>query len=378
MRKLFIRFNEGSTGVIREINESRNYYLAEAEQVVEKIRKRLEKEKRELEPKPFELWLNGERIVVTSVNFNNNLSIEALLLETVENSSWDDETKHKVKNSFSEYAEKERELFLSGEFKMFAERFDQLYGAKSPLNQFPFILEIDLVRDLYVEMSNKIVIGYYSELESVMESIGNGLKTITNLVQDELRKVELKDFEDLDPVSFLEVRVKTWLGNENNFRKFKQFVSADYSSVSISRINALLPRFRAYQDLMQKMYADYAFVLGFGVVYDQEQIMLMNLTNKYNDVLFNGFVIANDEMVESLIISPVIEKVNATLIKMVMQKKKERKVIANAEVTEGVDDVSDSSVGKKGEKTDDEVGGESIEEHGGIRYDSETGEIFDV
>lgn len=71
LRNLFIRFSDEGE-YLREIDEDRFYFLCEAEEIVQRMRKRLNREKRVIEPKSFECWIDGQQLVVTQVFFKTN------------------------------------------------------------------------------------------------------------------------------------------------------------------------------------------------------------------------------------------------------------------------------------------------------------------
>ncbi|WP_418300775.1 hypothetical protein [Lysinibacillus fusiformis] len=56
MRKLLIRFKDDGD-YFREIDEERNYFFTEAEEIINRIRDRLTKEKRADSTKSFEFWM---------------------------------------------------------------------------------------------------------------------------------------------------------------------------------------------------------------------------------------------------------------------------------------------------------------------------------
>src|SRR5690625_4589889 len=134
--------------MFNEIDEERNYFLSEAEQVVEKIKVRLSKEKRVSSPKEFECWIDGNKTIITSVRFENRQSLEEQLKDSILKGDLDDEVKHKHINKINDYVVKERELMVHKPFKAFLERFDRYMGSPD-LSPFPLFLSIEKSKDLF-------------------------------------------------------------------------------------------------------------------------------------------------------------------------------------------------------------------------------------
>lgn len=326
MRKIIIRFNDDGS-FFRELNEERNYFFSEAEEIVEKIRRRLQQEKRMSDPKTYECWLDGQRAVVTYVSFEEKGSLEEQLVQTMlEHDGWDEEIRHKYVNKLKEYTEKERQLFLNSEFKAFAVRFDQVLGNKE-VDPFPFLLDIEKLKELFDEVYVHIATGFYSELEEIMSSILLAFQTVVRLAREELfqlEKDEKTERENMDSVDFLKVRVATWLGHEENFQKFKNYVASCYQSVSKTRIDSLFPRYKPYQEFQTELFKKYVAIGGFDAVYQIHDELIETFYEKYNNILFEGFVLKTDEMVESLVLNPVIQEIREKVKEKFKEKKRMR------------------------------------------------------
>lgn len=305
MRNLVIRFQKEGE-LFRELDEDRNYYFSEAEEIVMKIRKRLEKEKRIVEPKPYECWIDGQRIVITHVSFEKNVSLAKQLEETILGyDAWENEVKHKYINLLKEYIDEEQVLFTNKEFKAFAIRFDQVLG-KLNTEPSPFILDIRKQKQIFDGVLPHIDTGFYAKLEEIMNAIKKGYETIVNIVNRDFESTNEESRKDLS--DFIEVRVKTWLGNEENFQKFISYVAASYQSVSKKRIAALCPQFVSYQEMQKYLFHELVKDIGFDKAYEHHNKLIKLFYEKYEGILFNGFAIKTDEMVQSLVIKPVIDK----------------------------------------------------------------------
>lgn len=315
-RNLMIRFsNDGE--YFREIDEERHYFLYEAEKIILKIKERLQQQKRSVQPKEFECWIDGQKVVVAYVSFDNKGTLEKQLETTMlEYSGWEDEVRYTFVNKLKEYAEEERQLFLNKEFKAFAIRFDQVFGH---LNTKPFamLLGIKKLKQLFDEMSNHVTTGFYSELEEMMGAIKTSCETIVLVVERE-------NAEDKKETLLID-GVNRWLEVESNFQAFVQYVAACYQSVSKKRIEALCSRFKPYQDFQLYLFKQFASVHGFSSAYQHHIELQQKFIKKYDDILFQGFVLKTDDMVESLVLNPVINKYQVILSERLSEEEEERK-----------------------------------------------------
>ncbi|KZO00917.1 hypothetical protein [Pseudobacillus badius] len=295
MRNLFIRFKEEGE-LLRELEENRFYFLCEAEENVQKVRKRLSREKRMAEPKAFECWIDGKQLVITQVFFEKEQSLEKQLETTILNfEGWEEEIRHKYANKLREYADLERQLFLNKEFQSFAIRMDQILG-RSDVTPFPLLLDIQQLKQLfdgfYVHVSN----GFFSELEEIVNTLKAAYRAVINkvLLDNESQKNDLKD------------AVLGWLSIESHFQEFIQYATANYRSIPKTRLEALFIRFLPYQKIESHLFTDYAEEQGFEKAYDLHVNLVYELSKKYDEILFTGFVLDTNEVIESLVFSPVI------------------------------------------------------------------------
>lgn len=297
LRELMIRFREEG-GMFREIDGERNYFFSEAEEIVKQIRERLRKEKRESPPKSFELWLDSKKLVVTYVSFERKESLEEQLQETMlKHGAWEEEKRHKYINQFKSYAEKERQLLVSPEFKAFAIRFDELLGHKHT-TPVPLILSLKQIHKLFLEVYPHVTSGFYSELEDVVLSIKRSYQAVAH------NKVGHGADQAL---------MEEWFSKQENLNCFIQYVAAAYQSVSENRLRALLPRFKLYQEYENYLFQEVAKVMGFEWAFTQHLNVMESMYEKYHAILFEGFVLKNDDMVQSLVLYPVMQEVKAKM-----------------------------------------------------------------
>lgn len=308
--------------VFNEINEKRNYYLTEAEQILEKIRVRLANEKRVSVPKKVECWIKGRKIIDTGVRFEDHQSLEEQMKETILSSGWKEASKHQVINQLNEYAQKEREYLVHGKFMEFLKRFDEVLGSPDML-PFPLLLNIEKSKELFEGVIVNIQTGFYSELEQIIASVREAYIVVIDEVYHEMvLSDEMNRAHEVE--DFLKVRTITWLGNADNFSRFKNYVVAYYGSVIKARIDALYPRFKPYQHMEHQLFFDQVKVLGFDQVYDYHRDLIAQFYKKYDHVLFEGFSIQTDDLVVSLIISPVLQDFEKRIEKDLKNYKKKQ------------------------------------------------------
>lgn len=304
LREFMIRFVDDGV-MFNEIDEDRNYFLMEAESIIEKIRVRLTNEKRVSSPKEFECWVDGRKIIITSVRFEKSVSLEEQLKETILSSGWEEEIKHKYINKINDYAQKEREMLTHKEYKAFIIRFDQYMGS-SKIDPFPLILNLDQLKLLFDGVFVNVSTGFYSELEEIMGSVDEAYRTVVEMVNKELAQIDITEHEgSLEDT--LKERITAWLENDEKFNRFKNYVVSRYASVPKSRINALYPKHTSYQHLQKILFTEFTERYGFDEAYEISKEIKDAFFDKYHQVLFEGFAMKNDEVLESIILSPIIK-----------------------------------------------------------------------
>lgn len=306
MRELIIRFIEDGE-VFNEIDEGRNYFLSEAESIVDKIKVRLTNEKRVASPKGFECLVDGKKIIIASVRFENEKPLEEQLKETIQkHKEWSDEIKNKYINKIEEYVKRERELMAHKEFKAFVIRFDQ-YMANPKKEPFPLLISIEKMKELFDGVLVNTEFGFYSKLEEIMFAIDEAVQIIVNQIYNDLSSVDLDEHEG-DMADFLNVRTLTWLNEEENFKRFKNYVVSRYNSIPKSRIRAIYPSYELFQAIQDEIFTNVVKKYDFNKAYSLNKEMISRFYKKYDEILFEGFSLKDDEMITSLVLSPVVKE----------------------------------------------------------------------
>lgn len=245
---------------------------------------------------------------MTHVAFEKNESIEKQLISTMldhEVNLWEEETRHKYVNKLKEYAEEERQLFLNAEFMAFAIRFDQSLGNKDA-EPFPLLFDVSQLKKLLDDVLVHVTTGFYSELEEIIASLKIGFHTILQRVQ-ELERME-QDASNVSSENELKILFEKWMREEKVFREYSQYVAACYQSVPKNRVGVLKMHFRPYQDLEKLLFKVIAPEKGFSRAIALHHELSDALRNEYDKILFQGFVLKTDEMIESLVLGPVVHK----------------------------------------------------------------------
>lgn len=298
--------------VFNEISEDRNYFLTEAEEILEDIKFQLSKEKRVPSPKRIELWEDGEKVITTIFHFSKKDSLIEQLTATISK-----ENLYKAERSerFHSYIQKEKEYLSNQQCQTFLIRLDQFMG-KPEIKPYPLLLSIEKAKLLFDEISETVGTGFYSELEEIMKSIHKAYAVVVELVLQEAKRVSEKDYEGTFQ-EYLKVRVATWMGKEENFSSFKNYVVARYKSVSKDRVYALYPKFPAYQRLEQELFVERIQTIGFDKAYNIHNQLMEAFIDNYDNILFEGKVLLNDDKIRSLVLSPVVKEISENVVKQV-------------------------------------------------------------
>lgn len=278
----------------RELDEERHYFLLEVEEIIMNIRKRLKKEKRTVEPKPFECFIDGNPIIISHVDFEKEETLEEQLEATMMAfEGWEEEVRYLYINKLKDYAEEERQLLVNREFKAFVRRFDQVLGQPT-MHPAPLLLDIHELKKLFDEVYATMNAGFYSELEEIMSAVQVAYSTIYKKMKKEEKPIE--------------EQINHWFQEGENSKKFTNYVAATFQSVPKNRIDALASRLEPYQKIESILFEEFAENNGFLKAYDFHIEMMDLFNQKFDDILFSGFVLKTDDMLESLVLMPVIQK----------------------------------------------------------------------
>jgi len=304
LRKLLIRFKDDGD-YFREIDEERNYFFTEAEEIINRIRDRLAKEKRDDSTKSFEFWMDGQCLVISQVHFDKKESLQKQLEHTILTfDSWEEDMRHKYVNTLKEYVEEEKQLFINKEYATFAIRYDQLFGV-SAFEPFPIYLDGSQLNQVYVTMQPLVKTGFYAELEQMMAAIKTALE---KLILDAQNTLEDEQTDFLQQQKLLEEKVNLLLQDDTAFKQFTQYAGASFQSVGKHRIEALCPNFKLYQTVQLVLFSTFVEQNSFAEAYEIHLTLVKALKDKYDAILSQGFSLANDEMIESLVLSPILQQ----------------------------------------------------------------------
>ncbi|MDA2480085.1 hypothetical protein PDN61_27210 [Bacillus cereus] len=291
LREIIIKFStEGER--FRELDESKSYFLQEAEEIIFQLRHKVKSRSQEVQPKRFGLYLNGKFLLDSKVSFSDKNSIEQQIKDTfLRTDVWSDEIKKQYVNILGNYAKEEKQAFLNQEFRSFIFLKRDLFEKKA---DFLFSLKQSerLFKSVYAKISN----GFFSQLEDIVASIFDSYEYIVH-------------YHDLLNGNYEEVKGKKeeWFGNVEHFGDFVRFVTANYFSINRSRLKAIQtnnPLYHSFQDYLFEWRAKTDFQDSLKVHEDINQ----KLQNKWTEVLLNGSTFVNAESVEKWVIEKVLRE----------------------------------------------------------------------
>lgn len=276
-RPMVVRFIDDGQ-LLREIDEDRKYYLVEAEEIVHKLRKRFEKEDRGVEGKAFSFYIDGKEIIRTVVKFHETQSIQSQVIDTIQRfGTWEAEIKQGYINKINEYAEAERQSLIHPDFRAFATRFEEVMHTNFNLVQ---------LRRIFDQLMIHLPTGIYSNLENVIVSLTESYLTVMDSAAGQKEE---------------------WFDNPQNFQSFVQYVSANFISISKKRLSSIYVKYKGYQQLQNYLFTIRVESQGFQKMMNTHSEQKSLLERNWNEILFKGFALKTDEMVQSLLIAPTIK-----------------------------------------------------------------------
>ncbi|WP_256943751.1 hypothetical protein [Bacillus sp. K2I17] len=291
LREIIIKFStEGER--FRELDESKSYFLQEAEDIIFQLRHKVKSRSQEVQPKRFGLYLNGKFLLDSKISFSDKNSIEQQIKDTFQRTDvWTDDIKKQYIKILGDYAKEEKQAFLNQEFRSFIFLKRDLFEKKA---DFLFSLKQSerLFKSVYAKISN----GFFSQLEDIVSSMFDSYEYIVH-------------YYDLLNGSYEEVikNKEEWFGSVENFEKFVRFVTANYFSINRSRLKVIQannPVYHSFQDYLFEWLAKTDFQESLKVHENINQ----KLQNKWTEVLLNGSTFVNAESVEKWVVDKVLRE----------------------------------------------------------------------
>ncbi|MDR5021407.1 hypothetical protein FOL75_04900 [Bacillus thuringiensis] len=292
MREIIIKFStEGER--FRELDESKSYYLQEAEDIIFQLRHRVKNRSEEIQPKRFGLYLNGKFVLDSKISFSDkNSTIEQQIKDTFQRTDvWSDALKQQYTKILSDYAKEEKRAFLNQEFRSFAYLNRDLFERK-----VDFLFSIEQLERLFQSVYAKISNGFFSQLEDIAASILDSYEYIVH-------------YHDLLSGNHEEVarNKEEWFGKAENFNKFVCFVTANYFSINRSRLKVIQVNHSLYQSLQDYLF-EWRAKSDFQESLKVQDEIHHKLQNKWTEVLLHGSTFVNVESVEKWVIEKVLKE----------------------------------------------------------------------
>lgn len=285
MRDLVVRFMDSDgTDYISEMSESsRNYFFWEANQIIEVIRGKYPSFTKEIE---FE-FPKLKQTYNVMIELNKDFDLKQTLLKTV-NQKIDKET---LSNVFYE----ENKAFENEAFCVFVERYDYKlcqpkYGA------FPYLLSVNQMYGLFESAWEVYEHLFFSNLENVINAVEGLFKFIVSLPRSK------------KSLSLLEVEkfFYSFVNEDSNYRKMKQYIYASLTTLSINSIDALYPKYEGYQTFEKLLFSRLPAYIGHQKCMEIHEKVIESYYLRFHIELFEGRVLSQNKDFEMYVFNPVM------------------------------------------------------------------------
>lgn len=295
MREFVLNVLEGGD-VVAGLDEKRNYYYFEIEELNNIFGRACELGGREL-TKRIRILLHGEIV------FNDEITVGSGMLEKVVFK----EINKSTKNTLGDYAEFETELIKDSRFKDFIIRYDEVLCSPDML-PIPYFLSLEQLKKVFEHVVNNVQHLFYSKFSDIISSLKELNEIVVGMIGEE---------EDL------QYEFYSFLEDEGNFIKYCNYVPSRMSSLSFSRINALYPNYKPYQNLQDLFFKYSVYYLGFEKVKEIHLSMIKAFEEEFHLKLFLGDLLLEDEHFNVKVLNPVINKFQEKIVKELEEYVKE-------------------------------------------------------
>lgn len=268
----------------REMNEHKSYFLTEAEEVVQKLRSRLKNEKREVEPKRFGFYMNGQYLIDTKLIFSSKDSLENLIRNVMESTEeWEESIRQEKLKEFSELVKREKECFLNQEFRVFAFLMRDTFEQKAD-----WLFSLSQLEQLFQNVYAKLSGGFFSQVEDIVDSIYHSYLQIVDY------------YELLEGTQDVQQAKAKHFNNDEKFKEFVRFVTADYFSYKRSSLLVFARKDPLYQSVQDYLFEQKA-VRNFSLALNTHSEIQRQLQKAWTESLMEGTLIDKKEVVEWII-----------------------------------------------------------------------------
>lgn len=303
MRDMTIQFlSEGNQD--KKIEEGRNYFFEEANQLVKTLKK--EYNKRSFTKKIVvyfpNLDINFTKIMnlaeVEDFKFFVSSMVDARVDKSLLNKVFYEETK--LLNE-PEYA--------SETFRAFMTRYDHLL-CTSQQKPFPFLISLSKMYGLYQSAFDTYGHLFYSNLEKTVRAVESLFHATLAILRNDNPEMTKKELQQ----AFFR-----FVNDKEDFEKMRLYISSHLQSLSYRQIGALYPKYLKYQLIEQVLFEKLPYYISFDESLRLHEKMIEDFYFVFHLDLFNGGKFLENYDFEKKVFNPVIEH-NAFLVEQKIKR----------------------------------------------------------
>ncbi|TES48802.1 hypothetical protein E2L07_18215 [Halalkalibacterium halodurans] len=263
---------------IRDLDPKRRYFISELEGILKKLKGEFRKNGRDNVELSFTLFIKNKRVLKAFIDFNDNRSLEESIYLIIKNASnWNEATKNKVINDFTDFLSKEKKLFLDQNFKLFAIEVEEQFSNQD------FSFSLEKLKQLYDLFRDRIVGSFYSEVNDIAKAIKYSFDDL--VLTQELTQESLNDVE--------------------NFSMFQNYAVASRYSLPLSRLDKCLRDSEVYEEVQRYLFEQLALEDYVLALKKNKEIETL-LKNRWYSIIKKGIVISSEDDIKNNIILPVL------------------------------------------------------------------------
>lgn len=238
LRETVIRFLDDNN-IIRDLDENRHYFLTEADDLLEKIKKNIQQNGWLCNAKKYNFYLNGMYILQGSFSFDSETKLSDQIYDVIKkNTNMDSEKKKELLKILKHNKSEELRLFSNKELSYFAIELSKLMSQR----KF-FLFSLKQTEKMFSVLQLKMRESFFSKMEDVKKAINKSFDLL--LV-----------YENLWHGSYEEIhkRLERWFAFEDNFNKYLNLFVSTFFSIPESRLKSQLRKSRTYNKLQYYLF----------------------------------------------------------------------------------------------------------------------------
>lgn len=284
MRDLIVRFidSEDSDYISEMKQSSRNYFFWEANKILEEIKEKYLSFTKKVE---FE-FPKIKQTYNVNIELKKDFDLKQTLLRTV-NQKVDKETINRVFE--------EDKFFKTDAFCVFVERYDQKLCQPNS-DSFPYLLSVNQLYGLFESAQKVYGHLFFSNLENVINAVEGLFKFIISLPKSK-KEIGLLEVEKF---------FYSFVSEDSNYQKMKQYIYASLTSLSINSIDAFYPKYEGYQTFEQLLFSRLPAYIGHQKCMAIHEKIIEGYYLRFHIELFEGRVLGSNNDFEMYVFNPVM------------------------------------------------------------------------